>query len=169
MRAAADANDEANDGALQGLPGWARKQVEAALRDPAACTTLYLNGHGKGNKLAALPAAFGQLTALTTLSLGENLLAALPDAFGQLTALTELNLRSNQLADPPMVLARLPNLTTLDLSNNPFLHAPEWAGHTYMNFVEYVNADERTRDSGGSGRRGRRGGRRGSHRTTGGS
>ena len=67
----ADTAEDGGDGALQGLPDWARRKVEAALRDPAACTELELGGYDfekdewRDCKITALPTAFFQLTALT--------------------------------------------------------------------------------------------------------
>ncbi len=54
------------------------------------------------NKLLALPASIGQLTALTSLDLAQNSITALPHQLCALTALDFLSLATNQLS-------RLPN------------------------------------------------------------
>lgn len=72
--------------------------------------------------IGQIPAAFGNLTALRTLSLRFNALAGpLPPELGGLAELRNLYLQDNRLAgEIPTFLASLKNLVRLDLANNRF-------------------------------------------------
>ena len=78
--------------------------------------------------LIAVPDSVGQLTALTTLDLGNNQLTTLPDSLGQLTALTDLSLRGNQLTTLPDSVGQLTALTDLDLSSYQLTTLPDSLG-----------------------------------------
>ena len=85
----------------------------------------------KCSSLVALPAAIGELKALTTLNLhGCPSLAALPAAIGELKALTKLNLiMCSSLAALPESIGGLDALMTLRLIACPNLVFPP--GHTH--------------------------------------
>lgn len=62
------------------------------------------------------------------LDLGHNRLAELPVALGELTALRFLYVSHNRLASLPNSLGRLRNLTYLNLTGNALTELPAWIG-----------------------------------------
>ena len=88
-------------------------------------------GCSGNNLLGAIPTWLGNLTKLTTLSLGENNLSgAIPTELGNLTKLTYLALNNNQLTGAiPTQLGDLTNLETLALvaTTCRVLSLPNWA------------------------------------------
>jgi Leucine-rich repeat (LRR) protein len=99
-------------------------EVPAALGNLTALTTLYLNG----NRLTSLPAELERLPALTDLWLEENQLRSLPAGLWNLTALTCLQLHENQLTSLPAELGMLTALTGLSLNGNQLTSLPAVLG-----------------------------------------
>ena len=91
--------------------------IPAALGDLTALTYLDLNSNDLSGEI---PATLGNLTALTYLNLYNNALTGpIPAALGNLTALTELRLPGNQLSgEIPAALGNLTALTHLALNSN---------------------------------------------------
>ena len=81
------------------------------------------------NLRGQIPAALGNLTALTKLSLsGNKLRGPIPAALGNLTALTRLSLNNNKLTGSiPAQLQELSQLVTLNLSRNSLSGKVPWA------------------------------------------
>ena len=84
-------------------------------------TSLDLSGFTQGAKAAGtIPAAIGNLTALTALYLNANdFTGSIPTALGSLTSLTYLDLSNNKFSGAiPTQLGSLTSLADLNLSNN---------------------------------------------------
>ena len=84
-------------------------------------TSLDLSGFTQGAKAAGtIPAAIGNLTALTALYLNANdFTGSIPTALGSLTSLTYLDLSNNKFSGSiPTQLGSLTSLADLNLSNN---------------------------------------------------
>jgi hypothetical protein len=76
-----------------------------------------------------VPAALGELTALTALKLNANYLTSVPASLGRLTSLEELNLSRNQLTSVPKEFGKLTALRELHLQENVLKRMPaEWKG-----------------------------------------
>ena len=84
---------------------------------PRRVTAVRLSKHGFSG---TVPAALGQLAALTHLALsGHELTGSIPSALGQLAALTHLDLSHNHLTGPiPAELSQLDGLQEVRLSGN---------------------------------------------------
>ncbi len=88
--------------------------VPAAIGDLTNLTNLSLFD----NDITSIPTAIGTLTGLTTLNLGANDLSAIPNDIAELTALTYLNLNENDLTEFPAGIGNLANLVELDIDHN---------------------------------------------------
>ena len=73
--------------------------------------------------MAVLPAALGELDALTTLDVAGNALAALPLELVQLRRLRTLDLSGNAISALPPGLLASTDLITLTLAGNPYTDA----------------------------------------------
>ncbi|KAJ1923856.1 Glucose-repressible alcohol dehydrogenase transcriptional effector [Tieghemiomyces parasiticus] len=97
------------------LGGMDLRSVSPELFRYDFLTKVYLNH----NRLAHLPAAIQNLTALTVLDASGNQLTSVPPELGMLTRLKELLLFDNSIANLPFELGTLYNLETLGLEGNP--------------------------------------------------
>ncbi|UCD37551.1 MAG: immunoglobulin domain-containing protein [Fidelibacterota bacterium] len=79
---------------------------------------------GENNLVGSLPAAVGNLTALTSLKLHRNQLTSIPDEIGNLVYLTLLWLIDNDLTVVPAGIGNLVNLKDLYLSDNQLTTLP---------------------------------------------
>jgi hypothetical protein len=77
------------------------------------------------NEIEALPASMGDLRSLTQLNASHNRLVALPIELARLTQLSYLNVSHNQLYEWPAALCELPNLRTVDLQGNLVTELPQ--------------------------------------------
>ncbi|MEM7531398.1 MAG: leucine-rich repeat domain-containing protein [Chloroflexota bacterium] len=102
--------------------GWAK----VTCQDDAV-TGLRLSGESELNfgLVGNLPADIGNLTNLTTLSLGYNQLGTLPPELWNLASLTHLYLSSIQLKTIPTEISNLKNLTKLSLMENDISTLPD--------------------------------------------
>ena len=96
---------------------WAK--VEISNKRVTSLTLSHTFGTSP-SMIGTIPTQLGNLTALTSLSLGSNrLTGSIPAQLGNLTKLTNLNLSGNQLTgNMPTELGNLTNLTNLNLSVN---------------------------------------------------
>ncbi|KAG6544695.1 hypothetical protein Mapa_013885 [Marchantia paleacea] len=69
-------------------------------------------------RLPSIPASFGNLTSLESLSLVGNFISSVPDSLRSLTNLSSVSLARNQIQVFPQVFLELTNLKRLDLSFN---------------------------------------------------
>ena len=100
------------------------ESIPAAIGNLTALTRLRL----QQNRLTRVPAVIGNLSYLSELSLQQNLLTRLPESIGNLTALTELYLQDNQLASIPESIGNLTGLTQLRLEQNRLASVPASIG-----------------------------------------
>lgn len=73
------------------------------------------------NRLTSLPAEFGLLTKLHTLSLAVNQIEFLPHSFVGLRALRQISLADNRFTRYPGCLNKLKTLKSVNLDRNPFV------------------------------------------------
>jgi hypothetical protein len=114
--------------------------LPAALGELTALTMLELYG----NQLTSVPAALGGLTALTMSNLFGNQLTSVPAELGALTALKTLSLLDNQLECVPAALGGLTALESLCLNLNRLTSVPaELGGLTALKWL-YLNGNQLT-------------------------
>ncbi|MFP4417422.1 MAG: leucine-rich repeat domain-containing protein [Chitinispirillaceae bacterium] len=75
-----------------------------------------------------LPASIGQLDALITLTINDNVIDSLPVEIGNLQSLTELELKNNEIMSLPSTIGQLSALKVLDLRNNELRKLPPEIG-----------------------------------------
>ena len=112
-----------------GIPGpGINGSIPTQLGQLTALTSLSL---GSNLLTGNIPTQLGQLANLTSLSLtGNGISGNIPTQLGNLTNLTSLDLRGNRLrGDMPTQLGNLTNLTTLNLAGNQFTGIPAQLGN----------------------------------------
>ncbi|SFU01941.1 Leucine rich repeat-containing protein [Algoriphagus locisalis] len=77
------------------------------------------------NQIESIPSEFGRLSKLEVILLDGNHLKSLPSELGDLESLVVLNLFGNQITEIPVGLNNLQNLSSLDLSDNKLTELPE--------------------------------------------
>ncbi len=110
---------------------WPTEYWRIGRNSSGRATSLQFNGYG----LDTIPAAIGNLFALTELNLSDNKLRALPHEMDALTELTDLRLNHNQLVKLPDGI-RLPKLTHLDISANHLTALPTNVDVTQVSILQ---------------------------------
>jgi Leucine-rich repeat (LRR) protein len=101
------------------------EELKAVISNNPDIHSLIMDIHYQGE---SLPKEIGQLSNLTSLSLGNNQLTSLPKEIGQLSNLTDLYLSDNQLTSFPKEIGQLTKLTSLDLAGNQLTSLPKEIG-----------------------------------------
>ena len=91
------------------------------------------------NRIAALPATFGNLLRLEILELASNRLELLPATFGNLTRLKKLNLECNRLRRIPETLSRM-ECVSFNLNSNALLTLPHCLAS--MPYLEAISCND---------------------------
>jgi Leucine-rich repeat (LRR) protein len=100
-------------------------ELPEAIGDLTALSDfLYLHD----NRLASLPASFGQLKMLRYLNISDNQFSVFPECITHMRGLVELRITDNQLSSLPESIADLPRLRELHLGNNQLLTLPSSIG-----------------------------------------
>lgn len=76
------------------------------------------------NRLTSLPADFGHLSKLHTLSLAINQIEFLPHSFVCLRSLRQISLADNRFTRYPGCLNKLKTLKSVNMDRNPFITKP---------------------------------------------